>query len=703
MQPVLQSEAAECGLACLAMICAHHGNNSGLRTLRRRYPASLRGASLTQMIKQGSELGFACRPLRLEMDQLAKLHLPCILHWDLNHYVVLAAVGSKYATVLDPATGRRRIVLNEMSQHFTGIALEISPTAAFGPAKKAPAVTLGQLTGKVVGLWRSLLLLLILSLALQVFVLLAPFLMQWTVDHVLPASDRDLLTVLGLGFGLALLLQSGIGLTRGWIVIGLSARLRVQWSANVFSHLLRLPISFFEKRYLGDVVSRYGSVQAIQHTITTSFVEGLIDGLMAVVTLIMMLLYSWKLALVTLLAVMLYAISRAATFRAIRAGTELQLIADASERSHLLESIRGVQSLKIARQEGVRQASYGNLLNESTNRAITLQKYDLAFGSANQLIFGVERIAVIWIGALIAMQNVFSAGMLIAYLAYKDQFAQRVAGLIDKGIEFRMLRLHGERLADIALSEPEDQLPSTDAITLSRAPRIDVVDLSFRYDESEPWVLKNCSFSINPGESLALAGASGSGKTTLLKILLGLLPASAGRIDIDGVPLHLLGIGTYRDVVGAVMQDDQLFAGTIGDNIAFGEERHDKEKLEWAAHMSAVHDEISAMPMGYSTLVGDMGAALSGGQKQRIILARALYRMPKVLLLDEATSHLDVEREKRVNDAIGALNITRLIIAHRPETLASADRVIVLDHGSVVAGVPQSVLEGGHLSDRAPL
>lgn len=684
MDVILQSESSECGLASLAMVSVFHGHNLSLRDLRQRFQLSLKGANLSRLMSVAGQLGLQCRPLRLDLEDLNQLKTPCILHWDLNHFVVLAKAGKKKATIFDPAFGKRELTYAEVSDHFTGVALELTPTAEFKPQKAAPSVSIGQLTGRVAGLWRSLALILALSMALQVFVILAPFFMQWVVDQVLISADKDLLTVLGLGFALVLLLQVSIGLLRGWAVVYLSTRLGLQWMGNVFSHLLKLPLDFFEKRHLGDITSRMGSVQTIQRTLTTSFVEALIDGLMAVVTLGMMLLYSWKLALITLLAVLLYLGLRALAFRPVREGTEQQLVAGAKQQSHLLESIRGVQSVKVAGRETSRRSTYFNLMNDTVNRDVWLAKLGLGFNTASQLIFGAERIAVIWIGAVLAMQNVFSVGMLIAYLAYKDQFAGRVGSLIEKWIEFRMLRLHGERLADIVLTEPELLDEHRLELEFPERAGLEIKNLGFRYAEGEPWVLKDCSFTVDAGESIAIVGPSGCGKTTLVKLLLGLLKPVEGTISVGGQDIAKLGPNNYRQGVGAVMQDDQLFAGSVAENIAFGEEGYAPERVEAAARLAAVHDEIAAMPMGYHSLIGDMGTTLSGGQKQRVILARALYRQPQILFLDEATSHLDVERERLVNDAVRQLKLTKVIIAHRPETIASADRVLVMHGGKIV-------------------
>jgi ATP-binding cassette subfamily B protein RaxB len=271
--------------------------------------------------------------------------------------------------------------------------------------------------------------------------------------------------------------------------------------------------------------------------------------------------------------------------------------------------------------------------------------------------------------------------MLFAFMAYKEQFSARVAGLIDKVIELRMLQLQGERLADIVLTPPEQDSPAP-ACAVEEA-SIEVRNLSFRYSDSDPFVLQACSFRIEPGESVAIVGPSGGGKTTLAKIMLGLLAPTDGQVLVGGMDLQKLGVDAYRRLVGTVMQDDLLFAGSIADNVSFFDPSPSQEAIERCTRLAAVHEDIVAMPMGYHTLIGDMGAALSGGQKQRLLFARALYKQPSILFLDEATSALDVQRERMVNEAIRGLNLTRIIIAHRPETIASAARAIVLQGGRV--------------------
>lgn len=664
------------------MVCNAHGNATSLRQLRTRFPLSLKGARLSQLVEFAEQLGFRTRALRVELSELDQLALPCILHWDLDHFVVLTGASKLQITVLDPASGAQKLSLDQASRHLTGVVLELTPTTKFQVQKKSESVSVRHLVGPLGALWPVLSRVLMFSLALQVLTVMAPFYMQWVVDQVLVSADRDLLTVLGLGFGLALVLQIGVGLLRGWTVVHVSAQLGLHWAGNVFAHLLRLPLDFFEKRHLGDITSRLGSVQAIQRTLTTSFVETMIDGCMACVTLAMMITYSWKLATITLAAVLVYGLIRAAAFRPVRERAERQLVAAARQQSHLWESLRGMQSLKVAAQESSRRSAYENLMVETVVQEVSLARMNLGFGSASQVVFGLERIAVIWLGASLAMANVFSVGMLIAYLAYKDMFASRTSSLVDKWFEFRMLRLHGERLADIVLTPVESEPEASGDPALPHY-AIEVQGLFYRYGDGESWVVEDCSFRIEANESVAITGPSGCGKTTLVKLLLGLLKPSRGSIKVGGIDIHKLGPLAYRQLVAAVMQDDQLFAGSVADNICFFAINVERERIEAAARMAAVDAEIVAMPMGYGSLIGDMGSTLSGGQKQRIVLARALYRQPKILFLDEATSHLDVAGEHLVNDAVRRLGITRVLIAHRPETIASADRVLLMENGRI--------------------
>jgi len=560
------------------------------------------------------------------------------------------------------------------------------------PAQARQRVSLRQLLGPVRGLKRSLAQIFALALALEVFVLLTPFFMQWVVDGAIVGADRDLVLTLGIGFGLLVLIQAATAAARSWAVLALSASLNLQWLVNVFAHLLRLPVVWFEKRHAGDIWSRFGAVQQIQRTLTTSFIEAVLDGVLVLMTLVMMLLYSTTLAAVALSAVAGYALLRWGFYRPLRAASEEALVFEARQSSHFLESLRGVQAIKLFNAQGDRQSRFASLVVETMNAQLMVRKLELMFAVLHRLLFGLERVAVIWIGALLVIDRQLSLGMLFAFLAYKETFAGRVSALVDKAVELKMLRLQGERLADIVLTPPE---ADTGGAARTLGGSLELRDLRFAYADGEPEVLRGVSLKIEAGESVAIVGPSGCGKTTLLKVMLGVHAPTSGEVLVGGVPLSRTGLRAWRDHVGVVMQDEPLFSGSIADNISFFSAQPDLDWAQECARVASVHDEIVAMPMGYHTLIGDMGAALSGGQKQRLLLARALYKRPQILLLDEATSHLDVERERAVNHAIRQLSLTRVIVAHRPETIASAARVIALHEGrvaqdlrSVPGGVP---------------
>jgi len=679
---ILQTEATECGLACLGMIAGYHGYRTDLRSMRQQFPISLKGATLTHLIKIADRLNIGTRPLKLDLNDLGLLKLPCILHWNFNHFVVLKEVGAKSITVHDPALGMRKISLAVASKSFTGVALELWPDVSFKPQKAIQPVKLRSLTGRITGLSRSFGQILLLAASLEVFALVSPFFLQWVLDNVIVSGDRDLLVTLALGFGLLMLLQQAVTVIRGWVIMYMGTTLNVQWRANVFTHLIRLPMQYFEKRHLGDVVSRFASVDRIQHTLTTSFLEAILDGVMALVTLIVMFIYSPLLGWIAVSAMTLYGLSRWAWYQPLLNATEEQIIHAAKQQSHFLESMRGVKAIKLFQRHEERRATWLTLLVDQINADVRMQKLQLLYRLLNGLLFGVENILIIWLGATMVMDGKFSVGMFIAFNAYKGQFDSRVSSLIDKFAEMKMLRLQGERLADIVLTPPEHMDGTHDANATLDAD-IEVVDLRYRYAEQEPCVIDGLSFKIASGESVAIIGPSGCGKTTLMNVLLGILPATEGEVLIGGASLKQVGVDTLRGMVGTVMQDDVLFAGSISENISFFDPNADQKWVEECARLAAVAAEIAAMPMGYGTLVGDMGTVLSGGQKQRLLLARALYKRPKILFLDEATSHLDIAREHEVNAAVKALNITRIIIAHRPETIATASRILVLAGGKL--------------------
>jgi ATP-binding cassette subfamily B protein RaxB len=676
---ILQTEAAECGLASLAMVAGYHGYITDLPSLRARYAVSLKGATLAQLMKIAEALGFQTRPLRLGLEDIDKLETPCILHWDLQHFVVLQRVRRGSIDILDPAHGSRTLNHHEAGRSFTGIALEMAPGLSFKPRKERQQLRLGALLAKARGLRRSLVQVFALAAALEAFGLVLPFFSQWVIDDVLVSGDSDLLAVLIVGLVLVGSFQVAAGWVRARVLLHLTTTLNLQWTGSSFAHLLRLPMAWYEKRHLGDIVSRFGSIGALQQALTGGMVGVVVDGIMATITLIVMLFYSPLLAAVASSVVLLYSLIRVLRYGTLRSASGEQIVRSAKQQSHFMESVRGIQVLKLFNREEDRQRRYMNLAVASTNAGLAVQRQMMFFSSLNAMLMVLENAAVLYLGARLVLGGQLSVGMLIAFLGYRTQFVSRASALVDQLLSFKMLGLQTERLADIVLAEPESLRNA--ALHRSQegvAASIELCNVSFRYAPDDPWVLKDVSLKIEPGESVAIAGPSGCGKTTLLKVMLGQLEPQEGSVSVGGVPLRQLGLWHYREQIGVVMQDDRLFAGSIAENISLFDVQPDHARIEQVARLASVHDEIARMPMGYSTLVGDMGSALSGGQRQRVVLARALYKRPRILLLDEATSHLDTTTESLVNSAVQQLDITRIVIAHRPQTLEAMGRVIHL-------------------------
>lgn len=678
---ILQTEVAECGLACLAMVAGFHGHETDLGSLRRRFSVSLKGLSLFDLSRIASGLSFATRPVRIELNDLSKLQTPCILHWELRHYVVLEKVTAKGAYIHDPARGRRMASHKELSDCFTGVALELWPTAGFERKVEKERISLTDMFRRISGLKRALFQIFALSLCLEAIALLAPIGSQIIFDEVIVASDRNLLTLVAVGLCLLAFLQLVFGLARTWAVLIMGTNLSLQWSTALFDHLLRLPLSYFEKRHVGDVVSRFGSLARIQSALTTDLISAVLDGIMTIGALIMMVLYGGWLTAVALLTLLLHLAIRIAAYHPYRSANEAAIIQGAKENSHFMESIRGAASIKTMDLHERRRGTWLTLLVNSMNAGLRIKKLDMLFGIMGSFLATSDGIIMLILGTRSVMDGAMTVGMLIAFLAYKDQLVGRVGALIDLAISLKMLTLHTERIADIALNPPE--APASLVAASIQSPGghslpLHVQSVHYSYGEGLPKVLNGIDLTIEPGECVAITGASGCGKTTLLKIMAGLIEPTEGKVLLGDSDIKQLGLASYRRHIATVLQDDQLFAGTIAENICCFDPHADQAWIEECAQMVAMRDEIMAMPMRYDSLIGDMGSSLSGGQKQRLFLARALYRRPSILFLDEATSALDEANESRINAAVSSLKISRVLVAHRPSTIAQASRRIEL-------------------------
>ncbi|CAM3697124.1 peptidase domain-containing ABC transporter [Rahnella bruchi] len=675
---IIQTEAAECGLASLAMVFGYHGKHVDLQSLRQHYGISSRGATLRTLMDIATANEMKSRALKLDIDELNALKTPCILHWDLNHFVVLVGVKQGKVIIHDPAFGRRSLGMREVSEHFTGVALELWPDNGFTSERPRVRLDLRKMMGNVSGLIPALTKIFCLSLMIESVNLLLPVGMQLVMDHVIPAKDPDLLTLICLGLLFFIIFRTGVSMLRAWTSLVMSTLIDVQWKARLFDHLMKLPLDYFEKRKLGDIQSRFSSLDTLRTTLTTNVVNSIIDGIMSVGLIVMMVLYGGWLIWVILGFTAIYVVFRLTTYNAYRQVSEEQIVKGARAGSHFMETLYGISTLKALGLSKARANFWLNLNIDNANATVRKTKFEMMFTGGNTLIATLDQVALLWLGASQVIDGHMTLGMFVAFNTYRGQFSERAANLLNMVLQLRMLSLHRDRIADIALTDTEKSLPERELLRAGEAASLDVRDLVFQYDSLSAPLINGLNLSVAAGESVAITGPSGQGKTTLMKIMTGLLTPTGGRILINGMDITTAGLNNYRSCIACVLQDDTLFAGSIAENIASFDEQKDEARIIECARRCNIHEDIERMPMGYETLISELGGSLSGGQKQRLLIARALYRRPAILFLDEATSHLDLDNEMRINQAIAELDITRIFIAHRPSTIASADREIKL-------------------------
>ncbi|REF28432.1 colicin V processing peptidase [Xenorhabdus cabanillasii] len=673
---ILQTEAAECGLASLAMVFHYHGLQIDLSSLRSQFGISTRGATLPVLISIATALKFKTRAVSLDLDELHALKTPCVLHWDMNHFVVLVSVKKNKITIHDPAFGQRVMSTQEFSKHFTGIALELWPGNDFTPVKKQNRLRIISLLNNIQGIKSALGKIFFLSVVIEAINILLPVGTQLVMDHVIVAQDHNLLTIICCGLLFFILFRVSVSTLRSWISITMEAFVDVQWKSGVFDHLMKLPLAYFEKRKLGDIQSRFGSLNIIRTTFTQNIVNGIIDTIMLISVFVMMLLYgNWLVWIVSGFTI-IYIVVRFLTYQYYRQLSEEQIVKEARANSHFMETLYSINTLKALGLCETRAKSWLNLNIDTLNSNTKLNKISSIFNIINVFITTCEQIIILWLGASLVIDNQMTLGMFVAFNAYRGQFADRASNLIDMAIKLRMLNLHNERIADIVLSEPEREAPAREIGVSGQPVDLTVHDLHYQYDSLSKPVISGFNLNVKAGESVAIIGPSGAGKTTLMKLMSGLLEPDKGTILMNGLDINVIGLNNYRKCIACVLQDDKLLSGSIAENISGFDPSPDIELIQECAKRCSIHDDILLMPMGYETLIGELGNGLSGGQIQRLLIARALYRRPSILFMDEATSHLDLTNEAYINESISALNITRIIIAHRPSTIKSAERVI---------------------------
>ena len=675
LRHIPQHQQSECGLACLAMVADFHGLRLDLSTIRARTGSAGRGHTLQALMETAAKLGLSARPLRLELEELSKLKVPCVLHWDLDHYVVLERARKQRALIADPAGERRWRPLEQLDRHFTGVALELTPAADFRSEDLRGALPLRSIARSFDRLARTLAGLTVIALAMQILSLAPPILSQILIDEVTTSQDSELLRSMLIAMALLAAIAIPLRLLQSWIGIWLSTSISLQTSRNLTRQLFSLPARFFRERHVGDVVSRMQSMSPIIQFATNSVVSGIINLLQVSLAGVVMLIYSPVLMLISVAGMALRTGLVWSVLPTQRRLARDGLVAGAKQSSAMLESLRGSETVKALGGESERLTVWQTHLVDKLNLDVRSARIGMYSGAGLSALGEAEQIAFLGVGVLALFNGQITLGALFAFMTLRGRFSGALGALIALFQQAYMLRLHAERLGDIVEheSEPANGLPIG---RLDGA--FEAQELGFAYNSNEGFVLRGFSCRIEPGQLVVLTGPSGSGKSSFLKLLAGLESATEGRLLADGTELDRLDRRQYRRQLGLVLQGDVLFRGSIAENISFFDPAPDAQRIDEVARLAAVDAEIRQFPMGMASQIGDMGSNLSGGQAQRILLARALYRRPKALILDEATSHLDPATEERVVRMLKNLGITIVCAAHRPAILSYADQVLDL-------------------------
>jgi ATP-binding cassette subfamily B protein RaxB len=677
----MQGEISECGLACLAMIAAAWGLKADLAALRSRLASTPRGISLRMLANLAATVGLAARPVRIGLQRLGELKMPALLHWNMDHFVVLERVRGSVAWIVDPAQGRRRVSLDSISPNFTGIAVEFTPTDGFQPGMLRLSRSFRRAWVEDRGLQASAFRALWLTLVLQLTIVALPFAYRSVIDRAGRGISDPRLVWIAAGIALMILVQAGSAWTRGQVITRLGNIFVHRVSTHIVARLFSLPVAFFQRQMLGDVLSRVRSVDAIRRFLTDQAAPLVIDLAVGLVTAALMIGFSPHLAAIVVAGLSIEIALRFSGMRKQRELTENLLEAESKELSQLLESMRAIQTIKLAAREAQRFAGWENELVRVLNAGTRVNAQRTAVSTLTSGIGAFEWAAVLAVGVLGIGFRPVTTGVLFGFLAYRGVFRERLSTVVENLWSLQMVSVHLRRLDDLMLAEAE---PQADGFLPWDGPGdLKLENVSFRYSATEPPVLDNVSLEIPAGACIGIVGPSGSGKSTLIKLILGLETPQQGSILLDGVPIESVHRQVWRERFGTVMQDDTLLAGSINQNIAFFDSRIDMDRVRAAAQAAAVHDEIDAMPMEYGTMVGDMGVQVSGGQRQRILIARALYREPQMLVFDEGTANLDAESERKIAGVLGNLALTRIVVAHRSYLLAVSDIIYEIRDGRI--------------------
>lgn len=674
---ILQVETGECGIACLAMVASYHQGHCPLDKARAHVGSNSLGMTLKDLSAAAGKLGLGARPIKCDLDDLLDLRLPAILHWQFDHYVVLTECSRFSCVIHDPAQGRTRLRYREVSRSFTGVAIEFrhqhaldaGPVIHRGKTRRGISDVLTLDASLVKGLTQ----LLCLAVLAQAAAVIAPLYVQLVIDDVLLRWDTRLLPVLAIGFAGVALISQAINWLRAQVALHLGYSLSESLSVSLFEHLIHLPLGYFERRHMGDVVSRFGSLSPVRDFLTTSVTVIIVESLMLVT---MLTLIFWLSPVAGWIAVgsiaILLSVYRA-MFERLKQRSHEQIVADADQNAGFMDAVRQMSVIKRYGHEPLAQSTWHNQFARSINAGVFLGKLQINLDAMRGLVTGLTMVAMVYCLARDVQQGYLTVGMLYVLLNYRNYLSAAVEQLVQEYINWTLLSVHLERIADIHASEREAAHPQR----LNSPDFIRVNEAAFAYDGLDNSIFSGINLEVFKGESLAIVGPSGCGKTTLVMAIMGLSPLIAGRIEAGPQLINPELRSKYQGLFSSVMQSDNLLPGTIESNIVMRDPQPNLVRLFEVSELVELHEDINQLPLAYDSMVGEMGTALSAGQRQRLLIARALYQDNPVLLLDEGTAHLDEAAERRLMERLLRLPDKIVIfITHNPEIARIADHVL---------------------------
>lgn len=682
INPIIQEEISECGLACLTMILNYFGKSYSLHYLKNIYGSSLEGFNLYEIANIAKKEKLIPMPFEIDEEEFLNLKLPCIAHFKDNHFVVITKIDKKNVTFIDPLEGKNKTTHPEFFKTFSFIVCEFEKEENFKKekgdyeeVKKSNSII--SYVNNIQGFWKNIFNIFLISLSLEFFILIIPFFYKIIVDNIIHEQQHDFLIPLGFGFLFIIIFKSLSEWFRDTMTSFLAQNIQTYLKYNIINKILKLPSSYFKKRYSDNVLSKLQSLDEIRNKLSSGVIYFLMDTITVIFTAGFMIYLNPILFSIVFSFLILIFIIKYFTLSILKKNTKNNIEAQQNENNFINENIKKIETTKSHGQEDYVFKKWYSLYINTIRRNDNLIKNKITMRNITDLLINLQRLIVIWVGAAYVLSGEMTIGVLILFFTYQIIFSSQGLSLLKNFLEFKLLSIHFDKISDIILQKEEENLTSKQYQNFDLEGKIELKNVFFKYENKEDYLFKNLNLTIEKGESIVFTGESGCGKTTLLKIIAGLLPIEKGEILFDGVNIRDIGLDNFRKNISVILQQEQqLYNGTIVDNITHFSENYNVNKIIECSKKSCIHNDIENLKMNYDTIINDFNNVLSGGQIQRILIARALYREPKILFIDEGMSALNTEIEKNVVNNLKEENMTRISIAHREESKELADRII---------------------------